>query len=133
MRRVRSRACLAARRAFAACEAFVTIRLASPGCSWSHVMRCSFTVVSTSERIVVLPSLVLVWPSNCGSRRRTLTIAISPSRTSSPRRLSSLSFRSPLVRAYRLITLVSAFLRPSSCMPPSWVLIVFAKEWIDSE
>ena len=77
----------------------MTIRFASPGCSSSHVIRCSLTVVSTSERIVVLPSFVFVWPSNCGSRRRTLTIAMSPSRTSSPRRFSSFSFSSPLLRA----------------------------------
>ena len=117
----------------AAWDDLVTIRLASPGCSSSQVIRCSLTVVSTSERMVVLPSLVFVWPSNCGSRKRTLAIAIRPSRTSSPRRFSSFSFNRPLLRAYRLITLVSAFLRPSSCMPPSCVLIVFAKEWIDSE
>ena len=50
---------------------FCTIRLASVGCSSSQVIRCSFTVVSTNERIDALPSLVLVWPSNCGSRSRT--------------------------------------------------------------
>ena len=37
-----------------------------------------------------LPSLVLVWPSNCGSRIFTEMIAVSPSRTSSPWRFGVL-------------------------------------------
>jgi len=131
-RRVRSRACFAAIRAFAACSAFTTIRFASPGCSSSHVASLSFTVVSTRDRIEVLPSLVLVCPSNCGSRSLTETMPIRPSRMSSPMRFSSFSFSRPLVRAYRLMTFVRAFLKPSSCIPPSWVLMVLAKEWIDS-
>jgi hypothetical protein len=32
----------------------------------------------------LLPSWPLVWPSNCGSVIHTLTIAVNPSRTSSP-------------------------------------------------
>ena len=86
-------------RAFAAEAVFMTMRLASPGCSSNQVMRCSFTVVSTSERMLVLPSFVFVWPSNCGSRSFTLTIAMSPSRTSSPSRFSSFSFKRPFARA----------------------------------
>ena len=125
---MRSRACLAAMRAFAADWDFVTMRLASPGCSSSHSVNWAFTVVSTSERIEALPSLVFVWPSNWGSRSFTETIAIRPSRTSSPIRLSSFSLRTPLVRAYRFSTFVRDFLNPSSCMPPSWVLIVLANE-----
>ena len=39
----------------------------------------------------VLPSLVLVWPSNCGLASLTEMIAASPSRISSPE-----SFSSPL-------------------------------------
>ena len=104
------------------------IRLASPGCSSSHVENAAFTVVSTSERIEAFPSLVLVWPSNCGSRSFTEMMAIRPSRTSSPIRLSSFSLSRPLARAWRFSTFVSAFFRPSSCMPPSCVLIVFANE-----
>ena len=99
LRRVRSRACRAAIRALAACEHLSTIFLASPGCSSSHVISFSLTVVSTKERISVLPSLVLVCPSNCGSRSFTDTIAVSPSRMSSPMRFSSLSFSRALLRA----------------------------------
>ena len=60
--------------------------------------RPSFSLVafSTSDRISVLPSLVLVWPSNCGLRSFTDTIAVRPSRMSSPRRFSSFSLRRPL-------------------------------------
>ena len=86
-------------RAFAALEAFVKMRLASPGCSSSHVVSWALTVVSTRERIEALPSLVFVWPSNCGSRSFTERIAMRPSRTSSPIRLSSFSLSRPLARA----------------------------------
>ena len=99
LRRVRSRAARAASRAFAACDDFRKMRFASPGCSSRNVVRRSLTVVSTSERIDALPSFVLVWPSNCGSRSFTDTMPTSPSRTSSPRRLSSFSLSSPFSRA----------------------------------
>ena len=46
---------------------------------------------------------------------------------SSPRRFSSFSFRWPFCRAYRLSTLVRAFLKPSSCMPPSVVAMLFGE------
>ena len=48
---------------------------------------------------------------------------------SSPRRLSSFSLRRALPRAYLFTTLVRAFLKPSSCMPPSLVVMPLAKEW----
>ena len=46
---------------------------------------------------------------------------------SSPWRFSSFSLRRPLARAYLLTALVRAFLKPSSCMPPSMVLMPLAK------
>ena len=72
------------------------------------------------------PSLPLVWPSNWGSMSRTLTMAVRPSRMSSPWRLSSLSLRSPRDLPYLLSALVGAFLKPSSCIP-SMVLMPLAK------
>ena len=48
----------------------------------------AFDCVRTSG----LPSLPLVWPSNCGSVSLTLMTAVSPSRVSSPARLESFSF-----------------------------------------
>ena len=80
-----------------------------------------------------LPSFALVCPSNCGSWSRTLMMPVRPSRMSSPSRFSSLpSFKSPFALAYLLTALVSAFLKPSSCMPPSLVAMPFAKEWSPS-
>ena len=81
----------------------------------------------TNDFASVLPSLVLVWPSNCGLASLTETIAVRPSRTSSPVRLSSFSLRIFWSRANLLTTVVSAARKPSSWVPPSWVLIVLAK------
>ena len=86
-------------RAFAACSHFVTIRFASAGCSSNQVFSRSLTVFSTKDRISVLPSFVFVWPSNWGSASFTATIAVKPSRMSSPRRFSSFSFSRPFARA----------------------------------
>ena len=55
-------------------------RVLSPGTRPSLSLTTLATIPSTSP----LPSLVLVWPSNCGSGTRTLMIAVSPSLKSSP-------------------------------------------------
>ena len=128
LRRVALRASRAAVRAVAAAIDFLTILLASVGCSSRKSPSFSLVARSTSERMGTLPSLPLVWPSNWGSRRRTEMMAVRPSRMSSPRRLSSFSFSRPLARAYLLTTLVRPFLKPSSCIPPSMVLMPLAKE-----
>ncbi len=52
---------------------------------------------------------------------------------SSPVRFGSFSLSSFLSLAYLLTTLVSAARNPSSWVPPSCVLIVFAKVCTDSE
>ena len=98
LRLVASRAWRAAKRAFWAWRHLVTILRASEGFSSSHSASFSLVARSTSERIDAFPSFALVWPSNCGSRSLTLTIAVSPSRMSSPARLSSFSLRCPLAR-----------------------------------
>jgi hypothetical protein len=59
-------------------------------------------------------------------------IAVRPSRTSSPERLSSFSLRMPFSRAYVLIVYVSAERKPERCEPPSWVLMLLANESSDS-
>ena len=51
---------------------------------------------------------------------------------SSPRRLSSFSLMRPLARPYLFTAFVRAFLKPSSCMPPSVVAMLFANEWMPS-
>ena len=108
--------------------------LASPGLRSSQSRKFSYIARWTNDLASVLPSLVLVWPSNCGSASLIEMIAVRPSRTSSPARLSSLpSRRSFCSRAYLLTTVVSAARKPSSWVPPSAVLIVFAKVCTDSE
>ena len=67
LRRVRSRALRAAWRARAASTALPTIRFASPGFSSKNSPSLRLTVSLTRPSIGGLPSLVLVWPSNCGS------------------------------------------------------------------
>jgi hypothetical protein len=99
LRRVSSRAFRAACRARAAETAFSMIRRASLGFSSRYSPRRWLTVCSTRPRTPGLPSFVFVWPSNCGLRSLTDSTAASPSRTSSPSRFSSFSFRSPLARA----------------------------------
>ena len=58
--------------------------------------------------------------------------AVSPSRTSSPERLSSFSLSSPLSRAYLLSVRVSAERKPLRWEPPSCVLMLLANEKTDS-
>ncbi len=67
LRRVASRALRAAIRAAAA---WIDLRMtsrASDGCESSQSPSCSLTTRCTKVLASVLPSLVLVWPSNCGS------------------------------------------------------------------
>ncbi len=121
LRRVSSRACFAALRARAAFDALATIAFAGFGCSSSQRPKCSLVVRSTSERISVFPSFAFVCPSNCGSASRTDTIAVRPSRTSSPWKRRPSPSRRLRAFAYRLIACVSARLKPSACIPPSVV------------
>jgi hypothetical protein len=78
------RAFLAATRAWAAARPFLTTLLASVGFSSSHSAERSLVAFCTNDRIDTLPSLALVWPSNCGSRSLTEMMAVMPSRMSSP-------------------------------------------------
>ena len=78
-----------------------------------------------------LPSFVFVCPSNCGLRSLTETTAASPSRTSSPSRLS-FSFRSLSSVAFAFSVRVSALRKPDRCVPPSTVLMLLAKVKTDS-
>ena len=71
-RRTRSRALRAASRARAASTAFAMIRFATLGFSSRNAPSLSLTIASTIPLTSVLPSLVLVWPSNCGRGILTL-------------------------------------------------------------
>ena len=89
LRMTRSRALRAASRARAAVRHFSMIRRPSAGFSSRYWPRLSATAVWTWPLTSALPSLALVWPSNCGSVSLTLMTAVRPSRTSSPERLPS--------------------------------------------
>ncbi len=127
LRRVRSLACRAACRARAALAVLSAIRRPSPGFRSSHSGIAWFRAFSTNDRISVLPSFVFVCPSNCGWRTLAETTAVMPSRTSSPIRFRSFSFRMLRPRAKSFTALVSALRKPSSWVPPSWVLMLLAK------
>ncbi len=99
LRLVRSRAFRAASRARAAVSALSTMRRASAEYRSSHSGSLVLSVRSTYDRISVFPSLVLVCPSNCGSFTLTETIAVRPSRMSSPERFGSFSLSRFLSRA----------------------------------
>ncbi len=128
LRRVRSRALRAASRAREACTDLRMMSRPSAGFSSRNSARPLLTAACTNPSTGGLPSLVLVWPSNCGSWTLTETIAVSPSRTSSPLRLLSFSLSSPFERAYALIVRVSAERKPDRCVPPSIVLMLLANE-----
>ena len=98
LRRVNSRALRAASRARLALVAFSMIFFASAGCSSKKTRNPSDTIVSVIPLTSLLPSLPFVWPSNCGSNTFTLTTAVKPSRTSSPVKLLSFSFKMPALR-----------------------------------
>ena len=97
--RARSRALRAAIRAVAAATALRAISLPSPGFCSNHMPSWSFVTFCTNVFASVLPSLVFVCPSNCGSPSLTETIAVSPSRQSSPDRLVSFSLAARPTRA----------------------------------
>ena len=126
LERAKSLAFLAANLAVAADTAFRATSFPSPGCSSNHLANKSFVIVCTNVFASVFPSFVLVWPSNCGSRSFTETIAVKPSRISSPVNFGSFSFKIFHCLAYLFTVAVSAARKPSSCIPPSGVLIVFA-------
>ena len=132
LRRTRSRAFRAAARACDDETALVMMVFASLGFRSNQSAIQSLQAFCTNDLASVLPSLPLVWPSNCGSRSRMEMIAARPSRTSSPDSESSFSLRSFFSLAYLFTTDVSDARKPSSWVPPSWVLMVFAKECTDS-
>ena len=96
LRRVRSRTWRAASRAAAACTTFWTIFLASPGCSPNQVDSASLTMLSTTGRTSEETSLSLVWLENFGSGTLTDSTQVSPSRASSPDRVTFSRLAMPL-------------------------------------
>ena len=130
--RARSRALRAAIRAEAAACALRTMSLPSAGFFSSQSPSWSLTIRCTKPLASVLPSLVLVWPSNCGLASLIEMIAVRPSRMSSPETRSSRFLIRPHSSPQLLTSEVSEARKPSSWVPPSWVLIVLAKVCTDS-
>ena len=87
--RARSRALRAATRAWAAACDFRTMLLPSLGFSSNQSESFSLRAFWTKDLASALPSLVFVWPSNCGSVSLMETTAVRPSRMSSPETRSS--------------------------------------------
>ena len=125
--RAKSRAFRAATRAEAASIDLRIMSLPSCGFCSNQAVSCSLTIFCVKDFASVLPSFVFVCPSNCGSPNLIETIAVRPSRTSSPVRRSSFLRIKPCSSANLLTTEVSAVRKPSSWVPPSWVWMVFAK------
>ena len=84
-------------------------------------------------RTSVLPSLVLVCPSNSGSGTFTDSTAVRPSRMFSPARLASASLRLPRFLAKALRVRVSTVFKPSMWVPPSTVRMLLANPKMLSE
>ena len=86
------------------------------------------TILVTSRDTAGVPSTSLVWPSNCGSASRTVTIAVIPSSTSSLITSSpALSRRVPSRAVVK--DLVSARSKPATWVPPLGVAMMLTKDW----
>ena len=94
-----SRALRAAARAREASTALRMTALASFGFSSRNSASFAFTTDSTKPCMPGLPSLVFVWPSNCGSVSLAEMTADRPSRMSSPSSALSFSLSRPWARA----------------------------------
>ena len=88
-----SLAFLAASLALDALTHFSNIAFATFGFSSKNVDKASFTKLCTIPVTLLLPSFVLVCPSNWGSLTFTETTAVIPSLISSPCKLPSFSFK----------------------------------------
>ncbi len=97
LRMTRSRALRAASRARAEVRHFSTIALAGGGFSSRKVPNASPTICWTKVCTSGFISFTLVWLSNCGSGCLMLTMAVRPSRVSSPVKLGSASLSKPLL------------------------------------
>lgn len=87
-----SLAFLAASLARDALIVFSKIAFATCGFSSKYVLILLLVILLTIPVTLLFPSFVFVCPSNWGSKTLTLTIAVIPSRISSPWRFESFSF-----------------------------------------
>ncbi len=88
------------------------------------------TTLATMARTALVPRTSLVWPSNCGSARRTVTTAVMPARMSS---FSGLSLPTLSRRALTSIclrkTLTIDCSKPVTWVPPLGVVMMLTKDW----
>ena len=88
------------------------------------------TTLATMARTALVPRTSLVWPSNCGSARRTVTTAVMPARMSSFSGLSlpTLSRRALTSSCLRK-TLTMDCSKPVTWVPPLGVVMMLTKDW----
>ena len=89
----------AASRARCSITDFSTMRFAIAGVSSKNSLSDSWTMLLTRPSTSLLPSFVLVCPSNCGCNNLTAMTIVRPPRTSSPRKFGSFSLRKFIFRA----------------------------------
>ena len=119
LRRVISRAFLAASRAFAASTIFPHKIFASCGFSAKYSASAWATTSSTGPRTSLDTNLSFVWLENFGSGTLTDNMQVKPSRISSPA-ISTFAFLAiSFSSIYLLITRVIAARKPVRWVPPS--------------
>ena len=97
-----------------------------------EVLKYSFIFSATTAETIrvaaAVPSTSFVWPSNCGSDIRTVTTAVSPSRTSSLMTSASLLDKVFVERSASFTTFTKARSKPTTWVPPLGVAMMFTNE-----
>lgn len=86
------------------------------------------TTAATMRVAAEVPRTSLVWPSNCGSARRTVTTAVMPSIASSLTTSSSATRISFAERSTSLTVLATERSKPETWVPPLGVAMMFTKD-----
>lgn len=86
------------------------------------------TTLATIRLAAEVPSTSLVWPSNCGSARRTVTTAVRPSSASSLTMSSSATRSSLAERSASLTVLVTERSNPVTWVPPLGVAMMLTND-----
>ncbi|CAB5078220.1 unannotated protein [freshwater metagenome] len=89
---------------------------------------CAETTWETMRVTALVPSTSLVWPSNCGSARRTVITPVKPSRTSSLMTSGSLVLSNFADRSASLNDFVTDLSKPVTCVPPLGVAMIFTND-----
>jgi hypothetical protein len=92
------------------------------------VPSCDVTTWATILLAAGVPRTSLVWPSNCGSGRLTVSTAVSPSIASSLMMSPSLTLSALVDRIAVLSALVSPRSKPATWVPPCGVATTLTNE-----